>query len=215
MKFRTPIVVTISVLLLVSLWACAGTKLQNVWMDDSYNGQVSGVLILGVTQNKAVRQMFESELSRQLEAEGVRALPSFPLFSTDEVVDKKIIIEMAQQKNVDSVIVAKVLNVQSYKERITDVNSSRYGSDYRYSGRYNTYRRPGGWYGDYSSGYSTVRSYDYEYFVSHAETGLYLLNGEKMVWSALTETETDGDIAGSISEMAKVIVSQLEKDGII
>lgn len=216
MKFRSFVVLLNSVVLLGSLWACAGTTLQNVWMDDTYTGQVSGVMVLGVTKNKAVRQMFESELSRQLESKGVRALPSFPLFPSDGVVDKKVIVDAANKQNVDSVIVAKVLNVQSFKERVTDVNTRHYGSNYRYSGRYNTYRRPGGgWYGDYTTGYSTVRSYDYEYFVSHAETALYLLNGEKMVWSALTETETDGDIAGSIREMAEVIVVQLEKDGII
>lgn len=216
MKLRFCIAFASAAVLLVYLWACSATTLQNVWKDDSYSSRVNSILILGATKNRAVRQMFESELSRQLQARGINAIPSFPLFSTDEVVDKKDILAKALEKNIDSVIVAKVLDVKTYKERVTDIHRAPiYLSDYRYSGRYRTYIRPGGWYGDYWAGYTTVRHYDINYTVSHAETGLYLLEGEKMVWSILTETETNDDLDGSIADMVRVVVAQLEKDGMI
>lgn len=212
MNIRFLVLSVCAVGLLVSLWACAGTTLQNTWKEDGYTGKVSRVMVLGVTNNKAVRQMFESDLSQQLKAKGIDAVPSFPLFSSDKVIDKQLIVDKAHENNVEFVIVAKVLDVQSYNERVTDIQSTGFGG---YGGRYRPYGRGGGWYGDYSSGYTTARSYDIEWIVSYVETGLYLLDGEKMVWSALTETETDEDLAASVKGMTTVIVNQLEKDGMI
>lgn len=213
MNIRFCILFVSAVALLMSLWACATTTLNNVWMDESYTGKVKSVLVLGATQNQAARQMFESELSRQLTAKGVKAIPSFPLFSGDDLLDKKIIVDTAHEKQVDSVIVTKVLDSKEYTERVTDINSSYGGA---YSGRYRPYGGRGGWYGDYSSSYTTARSYDYQYVISNTETALYQLDGERMIWSVLTETEADAtDMAGSISEMAKIVVEQLVKDGLI
>ena len=216
MNLRFFITCSSAAVLLFFVWACSATTLQNVWKDDSYSARVNSILILGATKKRAIRQMFESELSRQLQEKGVNAIPSFPLFSTDDVVNKEDIMAKALEKNIDSVIVAKVLDVKTYHERVTDIHRVPiYLSDYRYSDRYRTYIRPGGWYGDYWAGYTTVRHYNVNYTVSHAETGLYLLEGEKMVWSILTETETSDDIDGSIADMVKVVVDQLEKDGMI
>ena len=190
------------------LSACAGTTLKNVWKDDAYTGKVSSVLILGVTKNRAVRQMFEAELARHLQSKGLRAMPSFSLFNSDELNEKKVILEKAHENNVDSVIVAKVLDVKTYRERVTDIN--RYAGGY-----YRPYGYRGGWYSDYYAGNATVRSYDIEYYVSYVETGLYLLDGEKLVWTALTETESDSDIAESVTKLVEVLVAQLEQDGMI
>lgn len=205
-----------TVLLVVALWGCAGTTLQNVWKDDGYAGRVTSVLVLGATKDRTIRRMFESELSALLRTKGINAIPSFSLFMSDDVIDKNVILDKAQESQIDSVLITQVLDVKSYKERITDINHMpRYPGFYRYSDCYMTYRHPCGWYDYYWTGYSTVRTYDIEYLVSHAETGLYLLEGERMVWSALTETETVDDVAESVREMVTVIVNQLEKDGMI
>ncbi|HKJ03986.1 MAG TPA: hypothetical protein VJ974_00205 [Geopsychrobacteraceae bacterium] len=188
--------------------ACAGTKLQNVWKEDSYTEKVSSVLILGVTKNGAVRQLFEAELSRQLRSKGITAMPSFSLFNADELNDKEAILERAHENNVDSVIVSKVLDVKTYRERVMDI--TRYDGGY-----YRPYGYSGGWYGDYYAGNTTVRSYDVEYYVSHVETSLYLLDGEKLVWTALTETESGEDVAKGVTTLVEVLVEQLEKDGLI
>ena len=85
MNLRFFITCSGAAVLLFFVWACSATTLQNVWKDDSYSARVNSILILGATKKRAIRQMFESELSRQLQEKGVNAIPSFPLFSTDDV----------------------------------------------------------------------------------------------------------------------------------
>lgn len=214
MKRKNALLMGLVCLLFVA--ACMGTVLKNVWRDDGYTGKTSHVLILAVMKERAIRQMFEVELSRQLQVQGVSAVPSFTISSSDGVIDKKVILENARKRGIDSVIVTKVLDVKAYKERVTDINRTyRYFGDYRYSTHYRTYLRPGLWYDDYWDSYTIVRSYDVEYVISHAETGLYLLDGEQMVWSVLTETESRDDLTTSVKELASVIVEQLLKDGLI
>jgi hypothetical protein len=41
------------------------------------------------------------------------------------------------------------------------------------------------------------------------------LDGDRLVWSVLTETETVDDIEVSVRKMVAMIVGQLEKDGLI
>ncbi|PLX93467.1 MAG: hypothetical protein C0619_04475 [Desulfuromonas sp.] len=196
------------------LQGCISTTLENVWKDDVYSGRMESVLILGVTKNRSVRQLYESELARQLQAQGVNAIPSFTLFDVDAPADKKTIIAKAQQQQLGHVIVTQVLDVKTYRERITDINRSFYPDGYLYSRYYRTYRRPIGWYDNYWYGYTTVRSYDVEYLVAHAETNLYLLKDEKLIWSVLSATESGSDWAGSVRELAGVIVKQLGQDGL-
>ncbi|MDT8420302.1 MAG: hypothetical protein RQ754_07710 [Desulfuromonadales bacterium] len=193
---------------------CVATTLENVWKEDAYSGRLERVLILGVTKNRSVRQLYESELSRLLQAQGVNAIPSFSLFDADAPADKKAIIAKAQQQQLGHVIVTQVLDVKTYRERITDINRRYYPDDYLYSRYYRTYRRPIGWYDNYWYGYTTVRSYDVEYLVAHAETNLYLLKDEKLIWSVLSITESGADWVGSVKELAGVIVKQLGQDGL-
>lgn len=216
MNSRSYVLVICGLSLVMLLSGCVGTTVQNVWKADGYTGKISSVLVLGATKDRAIRRMFEAELSSLLRTKGVDATPSFSLFMSDDIIDKQVILDKAYENNIDSVIVTQVLDVKSYKERITDINHlPSYPGVYRYSDCYLTYRHPCSWYDYYWHGYSTLRTYDVEYIVSHAETGLYLLDGERIVWSALTETETVDDVAESVSEMVAVIVAQLEKDGLL
>jgi hypothetical protein len=203
-------------LLVVSLSGCAGTTVQNVWQDHTYTGKVTSVLVLGATKDRAIRRLYESELSSQLQAKGVTAIPSFSLFMTDDVMDKQSILDKAHENNVDSVIITQVLDVKSYRERITDISHlPRHPGFFGHSDCFGTFRSSCGWHDSFWDGFSTVRTYDVEYLVSHAETELFLLDGDRLVWSVLTETETVDDIEVSVRKMVAMIVGQLEKDGLI
>ena len=203
-------------LCVIFITSCVGTTLQNVWKDDGYNDKVSTVLILGATKDRTIRRMFESELSTMLREKGVNATPSFSLLAADAAIDKEILLKQAKENQIDSVLITQVLDAKKYKERITEINHlPQYTGYYHYSSCFMTSPHPCGWYDYYWTGYSTARTYDVEYVVSHAETNLYLLDGERMVWSVLTETETADDVAKSVAEVVTIIVEQLEKDGMI
>lgn len=214
-RFWSPLLYGLALfVVLLLLQGCFATTLENVWKDDTYSGRMESVLILGVTKNRSVRQLYETELAKRLQAQEVNAIPSFTLFDADVPIDKKAIIAKAQQQLIGHVIVTQVLDVKNYRERITDINRVLYPDSYLYSRYYSTYRRPIGWYDHYWSGYTTVRSYDVEYLVAHAETNIYLLKDEKLVWSVLSATESGSDWAGSVKDLAGVIVKQMRQDGL-
>lgn len=199
----------------VSLSGCSATRLENVWKDDAYTEKLGSVLILGVTKNRSVRQVYEGELARQLQARGVQATPSFTLLPDEAPADKQAILRQAQKHRAGHVIVTQLLDVKTYRERITDINRLSYPDHYLYSRYYRTYRRPIGWYDSYWNGYTTVRSYDVEYYVAHAETSVYSLQGEKLIWSVLSETESGREWAAGARDLAQAIVQQLEQDGML
>ena len=46
--------------------ACATTAKMNVWKDQTYEGPVKKVLVMGLSQKKGIQLFFENEFVRQL-----------------------------------------------------------------------------------------------------------------------------------------------------
>ena len=175
MKIR--FILLLSVVLLLN--ACATTEVLNLWVDDSAKPQkLSKIFVVGVGQEDTYRRIFEQKLVLELQRDGVDAVSLYSIFGDKLDIDKAEIDAAIKEHGVDGVILVQTVD-SSKKEIYTPgmvvVTSTGYNS---------------GWHGYYGGGYQAYRTpgRTYNYREATVETVIYVLDGDKPIWRALTRT---------------------------
>ena len=197
----------LSLLLVMIIGGCSTAKVKNVWKETEYKEKTTSILVVGVAIRKGRRQIFEATLAKKLEAHGVRAIPSYTAFSKEEMKEQNV-ADFVKEKNIDSVIVVKVLNSKAIKQRVAYTTAYTTGPDPFYRG-FN------GWHTEYRYWETQIGTYDTNYVVSNLEANLYQRGNKKMVWSALVEIDGFDDEKSGVQDLANSLVKQMLKDGLI
>ncbi len=190
-----------AVILSFILMSCASTELISTWKDDSYSGSIKNVLVIVITEKKAVRRVLERVYAMQFKGYGVNAVPSHEILPDEKMLNKDTILSKIEDMGIDSVLLTRLVS----REEVT--------TEYYGHGTHNRYGRYGGWYGYYSDSYR--RSYTDD--IVNLETVLYEVKNEKAVWSVLSET-TILEGTSSFKEMqpfVETILKNLSKDKLI
>ena len=197
MKSRNKWLLVLSLIMTYTIISCASTSLTTVWKDDNYQGQITNVLIIGISKEPARKRFFEDEFVRQMEARGVRAVASYNHFPDGQMPQTDALVSKVAEMNIDAVLITRVVDrktVETYVPR----------ADY--------YRPPVHYYG-YRNYYS--RSYEQGYVVKDEvvvlETNLYDAETEKMIWSAMSETFKGGAAEGMIRDFIKILVKNMSE----
>ena len=111
MKLRSILPVLLAFALL--LGGCSAAKMKSNWKADGYSGKSDRILVLGVSSNRAARQIFEAETVDALKKYGVDAIASYVAFGGDKELDRDIVIKYVQEQGIDSVMVTKVLDTKT------------------------------------------------------------------------------------------------------
>jgi len=189
-------------LLITSLLAsaCATTAVTNAWRDPTYQGPIKKVLVIGVSQKKAVQRFFEDEFVRQLRAAGTDAIAGYTILPYEEDINKDFIAAKAKESGADTVLVTRPLGRTTERTYVP-------GQVYAVPA---PYYRWGSYYGQaYSPGYVVEDEYVY------VETNLFDLQSEKLIWSAQSETLLSAGNRGLIESFIKTIIAQLSSDKVI
>ena len=194
---------SVSIAGLLALAGCASTSLTNQWKNPSYSGlPIKKVLVVGVTKQPGSRRVFEDEFAAALKAAGVDAVPSYTQIKEDGQADETALQQAVKAVGADGVLVTRLVRI----EQKTQVSPGYY--------------RPVpavGLYGWYSSAW--VGYYEppmvYQYDVVTAETSLYGLQADELIWSGTTETFSPQDVRKETQGFAKIIIDALKKQGII
>jgi hypothetical protein len=185
--------------LTVVLGACASTSLINQWKSPDYSaGPMRKMLVVGVSQQPAVRRLFEDEFVAKLKAAGVEAVPSYTAIPEDRLTDQAVVEAAVKQAAPDGVLVTRLVKT----EQMTQVAPST---------------APTGFYGWYSSawnGYYEPQTV-YQYNVVTLETTLFSPPLSKVVWSGTTEAFAPTDVKRETAGFAQMIIGALRKQGII
>ncbi len=208
MNFR---IATIGISICFILMSCSTAQLKGSWKDTEKIEKIKKVLVVGVAIRKNRRQIFETTLATKLKDYGVAAIPSFTIFPKEDMNDLAT-TEYLKQNKIDSVIVVKVLNSKALQRRVEEATlhttrSQPVGVPY--------YRRFNGWFADYSYWTTTVATYDTGYVLSNLEANLYQQDNKNMVWTSYAEVNASDDDVAGVKDLAKVLVKQLKKDGLI
>lgn len=201
----------IAIVLVALLFAgCATTRLTNVWRDDAARGAaVKHVLVVGYGDDGASRRIFEEEFVRVVRAAGVAATASHTLapgVNAGEMGDVAKVKELAARAGADAVLATRLLSVEQrvnvYPGQLLFAPSV-------------TYRRHLQHWDAYPSTTVVMASppSSHEYTVTKLETSLW--RGDRLLWSATSETYTGDDARKTAAEFAGVIVAALRENGML
>ena len=169
--------------------------MTSVWKDESYQGQIHDVFVIGVVKKYTNRRIFEDEFVKQLKAYGVNAISSYTVFPFKEMMDKNVITSKMKELELNTVLITNVVD----QERNVHMGS---------------------WHSDYSSSYKySAQAKEYKEDVYHLETRLYDTSTEKLIWTALSETFLIDAIASDYGEeiilFINVMVKKIKEDNLL
>jgi hypothetical protein len=183
--------------------------MTEVWVDEArINKPVSDVLIIGVTEEEAVRRSFETKFVKAFQAEGAEAVSSANVIKItgDRKLEKEEIMKAVYKYGNDSVLITTLVSVDSKQE-------------YRPPRVYGGYYGPWGFYDHYGYGHSYVTSIDPGYSVTHTsyrlDTNLYDVETEKVLWSGVSQTMNPKSDVKLIDDVIKVVMNALKKNGLV
>lgn len=202
MRYLMRVVLAIMAAALFSLSSCATTELTGVWRDPGFQGKINKVAVIGTFKQPITRNLFEDEFVRQLKAHGVNAIASYTVVHIDELSDENTVREKIGKLGVDSVIVTRLADMRTVQTYVPG----------------QAYAVPG-FYGSWGPYYRHVYSYSPGYVVQDeyalAETNIYEVQGEKLIWSASTQTLISGTSQERMQSFVSIMVGRLLSDNLI
>jgi hypothetical protein len=170
--------------------SCATTSLTSVWMDDKYQGgALKNILVIGVIEPQTLREYFEDELVRQLKINGIKGVPSYTVLPEEGTPEQTEIEIKIKELGMDSVLVARLVDVSDADTYLTYPSSVSSGNLYRY----------------YSLCCQNIVSLGYNV---KFETKVFEAKHNKLIWSALSETALEK----SSEYMTRSFITAIMKD---
>ena len=180
--------------------SCATTKLTEAWKDDQFRGTIRKVVVLGVFMAPDTRKIFEDEFADRLRARGVEAVAGHKLITDAELPDKDVGIGKIKNFGADTVIVTRIVDMETEQISVPGrgyVVPNYYG----FYGNYYSYI--------YKAGYTEVEGF------ADAETNLYSVSDEKLIWSGHTKTDISGHRYELIQGFVKLMIDRFSHDKLI
>ncbi len=199
----------IAIVALICLFAfsCTPGKMGSTWKDEAYEVEhFDKILVVGNSPNPSVRNAFEKQLKEKIEKKGVIAISSLEVLPKEEEITKEAFYKYFKNESIDAIIITRLVEL---KETADFIEGETYVQPV--SGYY------GGFYSYYHSVYREVP--DPSHFqtekVYKIETNLFKVDGEKLVWHALSEAYNPKDALEIIDNLAKNIAKKLSEEGYI
>jgi len=186
--------------------SCSTSKVTFFFKDASYQKQPRKVLVLAVVRKPVVRRVVEDEFVRRFRDRGIEALRGYTVFPGDELATKEALERELMAGGFDALLLM----------RLMDPRSDLPGAPGAATGQQGSPAGPGsgGWPAYYSACYAAVYSPNYtlEDKYALAETSLYDVATEKLIWTAVSETWLGGQNAQiMIWDYIDVMMGSLQK----
>ena len=219
---RTTFVYSLVLMMAAALFAaCATTKVTAVWKDGSYQGKPSKVFVYAMLKKQTNRRIAEDEFVNHFKFRGIDAVPSYTVFSGDELVKKEVLDEKLKSHGFDTLLLTQLTG--SRMEQVQVPGTVTYQP--MYPPMYQPYQPQPyvqTWPGYYNRGYDN-RGYTVVYSPSYtteeeyvmAEANLYDVATEKLIWTAVTETKIGGNTEKMIKTYVAVIMEEMRKQKLV
>lgn len=209
--------VKLFVILLISgvIWSCSPvTRITGSWVDPAAKQKTltgKTIFIASLTRNMKVRTELERGLTELVALKNVKTVRGSDYFNPDfykKLPTEKQLLSQIRSSGADAILTISLINKES---------ETRYVPGRRIYAPYPYYRWYGGFYSYfdywgpifYEPGYYVT---DKRYFM---ETNLYTLPGNKLIWSAQSETVNPGSIDNFVRTYPQVLIDQMVKDGLL
>ena len=196
--------------ILISILAasgCATKAIMSQWSNPDYTyseraAPFKRIMVIGVTDQTAIRRNFEDEFVAELKSAGVDALPSYGFFPESGKVAGARPNEAVQRSRADGVIITRLTGV----DQRTEITPGFY--DPPAVGIYGWYSSA--WYGGL---YTPPRVYSYPIFYS--ETTLHDVAKDEIVWSGTIRTIDPENVNDAIEDYVDTVIEALQRKNLL
>jgi hypothetical protein len=184
------------------LVACASTTLSNSWTSPDYKGPpLKKLMVVGVSNQPALRRTFEDEFVKDLKAVGVDAVASYTFIPQDGQAEEARVQQAVKDAGADGVLITRFVRVD-VNTQVTPAYPPAMGMGFY-----------GGYAGAYGGFYDPPMVTQTDTLV--LETNLYGVDESHLLWSGTTQTFAPTNIKQEMQGFAKVIIGALQKHKLI
>ena len=207
-------------LLLLTLTGCASVSMVASWKDQAAPPKNYGkFLVVGITENGLMRQLFEEVVASELRKKGLAATPSYTVTGMEEKQSRESLEKAVRKTAVDAVITTRVTgSKRSTESRVGYVMTDR-GFANPYLSSYDV--MPNDLYGFYGASVVSYATFDMKPVeVTNSttftlETNLFDTESGKLVWSGTTTTVDPKGVITASEKFSRVVITALSKEGLI
>lgn len=208
MKSLTAMATLLVAVLLLS--GCATTKFKDTWKNPQLTHKVKRVYLIGITRNDKMRQLFETELVRQLATYGVTGIPSYPDLVISGDVNREALRARLRAQGTDAVLVARIAGKEQ-RSAAFSAGESGYGIG---TAPLNVY------YDEYYNSSVTIvaagPAVESQFQLINISAKLFETESAEVIWSALTESTVGDDNRNQrLKEFAEIFVKKLQEEGLL
>lgn len=196
---------TYTFLLAISLVVAAcspATRIEKSWRDPSVTVDTSTIhkfLVAALLRDESTRHIAEDKMAALYPG---KAVPSYNVLGTGELKQgEEFYKAKLKDEGYDGVVVIRLVNVEK--------------DQWYVPGNYPTYYR--GWYGYYR--YASPYFYDPGYYTTdktfYAETNVYSLRRDKLIWTGITSTINPANSNSLVDEIIKVVNKKMQDEKFI
>lgn len=185
---------------LLLLASCTTTKLKSVWKDNTYDGYINNIMVVGIFERLEIRKFFEREFVKQFKNLDTKAIASADAIPPEEELNENVILGEARKQGTDMIMVTHLISIDEKSAFHPQRNLGGFNSYYHWAYAYVHGPRY------YTQGTLTV----------YLTSNLYETKTEKLIWSGTSKTmdvhESKYNIVKSLS---KVVIKSLSDNKLL
>ena len=179
--------------------ACTTTQFKSVWKEDTFNGPLSSILVVGVAERSDIRRFFEKEFAKLFNDRNARARASAEIIPA-EALNRDTVLAAAREHDLETILVTHLISLGTKTTYRIPTNEAKFNTYYDWAFAYVN----GPSY--YAQGSTNVVM----------TTNIYEVKTKELIWSARTKTI---DVHQSKYEIIKSkstsVIKRLRKDRLL
>jgi len=197
-----------SILLLLFLLTIAGcasvSMVSSGKAPNAPTKKYQSFLVVGISENRQMRQVFEGVLAAELRSRGLAATPSYTITGIEAKLTRELIVNAAQATAVDAVLTSRVVDIK----RTTSKNV----------GYVMTGRSIDGYASLYGTGTVSMATFDLKPVeitnssTTALESHLFDTGTQNLVWVGSSNAVDPQGIITASKEFAGVVITSLDKE---
>lgn len=214
------IYIPLLLMLIFGLIGCASVSMVTSWKEPSVPTTIyKKFLVVGITENRQMRQIFEEVLSGELRKKGAIATPSYTITGVEAKQTRELLEKAVLKTAADAVMTTRV----TARNQTTDTRAGFVMTDRGFTNPYlgTDDVMPMDLYGFYGASVVSYATFDMKTVevtdstTYTLETNLFDTGTGKMAWSGTTTAVNPKGVITVSEKFAAVVINALSKEGLI
>ena len=152
--------------------ACTTTQFKSVWKEETFDGPLNNILVVGVAERNDIRRFFEKEFAKRFNDRGTKAMASAVIIPSEQELDEDTVLAAAREHGLETILVTHLISLGIKTTYRIPTNAVKFNTYYDWAFAYVN----GPSY--YAQGSKNVVM----------ATNIYEVKTEELLWSARTKT---------------------------